>query len=406
MYAPALLTLPYYLHQMPNGCSYDGVNLEAINGLFDVVSSIPAVGDDDLHHFWLSVPRGNAVENNWDETEDGPLDEYYPLETYWFLMSTKVVDGRRFAWLNNELIIAENPEQPITFIDVSDEFRFLAQCVRDAVTKIMAGTYKDWLEHSLPLLYRRGYLPFAKCKKFFGETAYDAIPAASKERFAAYASNPPHVASLKGLTLNRYMEICALGYRTIQNRELSGLSDQQLFERLSDERNGGLTNLPPDDAKAFDEWYAIPDKWIIYNPSHLWEVIQGSSRTRIHLYPQKTEDGYTFVLSGYAPLTYPTLVSFYLALVDAGIPVVLSDIETISKIISGNFNVGIIPIYESASAYLYVPFPAPDVYAFIYSDENDLEQLLSDSDATASITWLPIEGLEQSITTTNGGNES
>lgn len=145
-------------------------------------------------------------------------------------------------------------------------------------------------------------------------------------------------------------------------------------------------SIDPDSPEAFDRWYDIPsqDKWEIQNPSHMWEVIQGSSRTRVHLFVSKKDGGYVLSLSTNEYCCPEYAARFYLALRHNGIPVTIFNAEGIADYLLGRGKVGFVPCFNWPTDYYYGGFSDKAVLEFRHFPEEHADVL------SAKTEWYPI----------------
>ena len=144
--------------------------------------------------------------------------------------------------------------------------------------------------------------------------------------------------------------------------------------------------IDPDSPEAFDRWYDIPsqDKWEIQNPSHMWEVIQGSSRTRVHLFVSKKDGGYVLSLSTNEYCCPEYAARFYLALRHNGIPVTIFNAEGIADYLLGRGKVGFVPCFNWPTDYYYGGFSDKAVLEFRHFPEEQADAL------GVKTEWYPI----------------
>jgi hypothetical protein len=152
----------------------------------------------------------------------------------------------------------------------------------------------------------------------------------------------------------------------------------ELYKRYADDRDGGLLTIDPESPVAFDEWYNLSheEKWKIENPTHMWEAIKGSSRTRVHLYVQRDEKGYYLSMSVNEYCCPEYGVKFFNALKREGVPITFYNGRLISEYLSGEGKVGIVPCFDSPSDYFYGGFADKDVGEFINLPDEKNENLI------------------------------
>lgn len=189
---------------------------------------------------------------------------------------------------------------------------------------------------------------------------------------------------LEKMTLNTFLDACALGYRYNYNDDPS-LTPKQLYKKYADGRDDGLLRIEGDDPEAFENWDPYSDE--NFNGHHPWEVCRGWSFSRIHLYPSKDENGYYFSVSGDSYGRCVETIKFFLAIHRAGYPIMIYDAKKIAQRFIGNDKIGIVPRGVS-TWYPELNFPGEniiDCVNFRYDEDKDLLPF---------ITWQEIEKVE------------
>lgn len=164
------------------------------------------------------------------------------------------------------------------------------------------------------------------------------------------------------------------------------MSPLELYRRYADDRNGGLITVEPDSSDAFDSWFNLShdEKRKIENPSHQWEAIQGSSRTRVHLSVLKDDRGHYLILSCNEFCCPEYAVRFYNALKEHDIPVEILNRKRIAQYLSGKGKIGIVPCFEIPTDYFYGGFRDESVGEFINLPNKDNNKLVE------ATQWEPI----------------
>lgn len=75
---------------------------------------------------------------------------------------------------------------------------------------------------------------------------------------------------LRRMTLAQYLNTAAVAYDA-GFRELRAFSPRQKYQKKADGRHGGLLDLPPHDATAFEQWFHSP----AWTGCHPWEIVFG-----------------------------------------------------------------------------------------------------------------------------------
>ena len=164
------------------------------------------------------------------------------------------------------------------------------------------------------------------------------------------------------------------------------MSPLELYRRYADDRNGGLITVEPDSSDAFDNWFNLShdEKRKTENPSHQWEAIQGSSRTRVHLSVLKDDRGHYLILSCNEFCCPEYAVRFYNALKEHDIPVEILNGKRIAQYLSGKGKIGIVPCFEIPTDYFYGGFRDESVGEFINLPNKDNNKLVE------ATQWEPI----------------
>lgn len=176
---------------------------------------------------------------------------------------------------------------------------------------------------------------------------------------------------MEQMTAGKYYELYSRCYHAANYTELEDKTPKQMFERYGDRRDSGLSRLDENSAEDFEKWYNLSgqEKWKIENPSHMWELSQGSSRTRLRLFPVQDENGYFFQLSGGENCITDEIVKMYIALKELGIPAVLHNLDAIKNKILGIDEVGVIAEYEEGCSYIYGGFEESKILNFVHVED-------------------------------------
>ena len=155
-----------------------------------------------------------------------------------------------------------------------------------------------------------------------------------------------------------------------------------------------MTTIDDNSVDAFKKWFDLSDseKWKIQNPSHMWEICQGSSHTRIHLCVYKDDGGYYLCLAGGVHCKTEEIVRMYNALRASGFPVRIFSHQLIAKAISGMDYIGIVPCTDTPSQYWYGGFPLKEVISFINLTDEDFSEKMIEQ-ITEQAEWLEISTL-------------
>lgn len=416
MYAPEIkLYEQYYRSSRINENTRLTEQSAKLYGMFleDIQKIKPISQDRNIWELWFKADKGSLEDfGNYEELhEEGAYDTYeefveayesYDKDEYWFKLSVVIEDGYSALFINDSRIISIDPKHESGFpIDMDEMLSFLNGELERINEKVSSGTYNEYLNAHLPYEYRHGIIQrkrlwelapkFRKVhikdlteeeiEKFVKLCQYNEL--ASKER-------------MEQMTAGKYYEMCARCYHAAKYTELEDKTPKQMFEKYGDRRDGGLSRLDENSAEDFEKWYNLSwqEKWEIENPSHMWELSQGSSRTRLHLFPVKDENGYFIQLSGGENYVTDETVKMFIALKELGIPVVLHNVDAIKNKILGIDEVGVIAEYEEGSSYTYGGFEESKILNFVHVEDVPEENR---KNFIISVKWFPLNKIESAI---------
>ncbi len=386
----------------------DDKSQKLMDQLYQLLSEIEPCGDDDRHTLWVRAERGTADDygdfesdladgdvSSREEFEDNWKSEY-PDEYNYYHMTTVQHNGYRTIVLNGNAVIQTNPNIKSYLHDISDLLEWLITEVSNVLDLLRQDKYNQLISEILPYKYRKGAIPMRDYWDIFPEEEAEHFSSISREECAEfervlseadddYSERKPR-GRIEELTVNKYLQFCKLGYDENKLEGYDFRSALQMYKRYADDRDGGLLTIDPDSVGAFDRWYDLPnrDKWEIQNPSHMWEVCQGSSRVRIHLSVVKDEKGYYLYLSQNEYCSPQRSVRFYLALRRNNIPVFFDEGRRIAQYVSGRGKVGIVPCYTLPFDYYYGGYSDKDVGTFINLPDQKTDELIR------KVTWYKI----------------
>lgn len=311
-------------------------------------------------------------------TQDSP----YPDEYCWYRLTTLKYNDYYTVFLNGTTVIQESPDNQGWEHDISEYLEWLIEKTQEVITLLKKGEYMVWLNENLPYKYRLGSVSMKDYWALYPEEKadhYENISQDECEEFARYMQSEGVLeARIKDMTVNTYLDFCKTGYIANNLKGSTEASAFELYKRYADDRDGGLLTIDPDSAAAFNEWYALSheEKWKLENPTHMWEAIKGSSRTRVHLSVQRDEKGYYLYVSANEYCCPEYGVRLYNALKRENVPITFYNGGTISKYLNGEGKVGIVPCFDSPSDYFYGGFADKDVGEFINLPDEKYNDLI------------------------------
>ncbi len=395
MYAPQIDNFKFNYGSKEYGL--DKKSKELLDRLYSLISEIEPCGDDERRTVWIRAARGNPddygdfemlladgdVESREQFEENWRLD--YPDEYYCYKLTTLQYRDWRTVALNGEPVIQIDPKKNGWERDISDYLEWMISEVENVLDMMKKGEYTHYILENLPYKYRTGVIATKEYWRLYPNAEARHFEKLSREECTEFTNllaksmagnDGKPLGRIKEMTLNKYLEISKIGYDANRLEGYETKTPLEMYKRYADGRDGGLLKLDSDSPKAFEEWYNIPDKWVIENPSHLWEAIAGSSRTRLHLYVDKDEGGYFLTLSQNEFCCPEEAVRFFIALSKSSVPVCIYNGIKIEKYLSGEGKTGIIPCFDEPWKYFYGGFDDRDVCEFINLPDDPCEELI------------------------------
>lgn len=355
-----------------------------LNELYKILNQIKPTGDDNRHDLWL------YALNNRNKKE-------------WFSLCTTEYQKSRVVFLGGEFIIGINPHLKADWqIEITDLLEWMISSVNEAIEMLKAGTYNSFVRENLPYKYRQGSIPRKKYYELYPEENENDEEKLTKEEvddFLKYVNQfgisedgniiSDYIDPI--MTSGKYFEICSYGYSENKMKGYNELSPIEMYKRYADDRDGGLTKINQDSEIDFINWFSrsYEDKWKDgENPSHIWEVIEGSSRTRMHLYLEKKDGGWSFSLSGNINYCIDETVRFYLGLVHRSVYPTLYGVKKIVAKILEEDKLGVVGYESSPLAYAYGGFPDESIVNFIYRPERKQKTFIK------ATNWYNLEEIQ------------
>lgn len=302
---------------------------------------------------------------------------------------------------------------------VEELCRLANEAAKESMDRLRNGTYNKDVEDHLPYWFKTGVVKRCDIVEEYDEPdMLEEIDADVLKRFKellkAGENDIQKIERMDSMTANDFFKACSIGYHACGYDKIFDddgkerpLSEQYI--RIGDGRDEGLTGtgfglnegegIDFDDPKAWDEWYFNRKQ----SGGHPWEVVAGGNSTHIDLYVchdktrlrwkvrlgelsqeeyDKARKGYYFSLAGLHRGN--EVVTFYIALHEAGYPVVIDDADELLARFEKTDYVGIVPRhmmtrYNSS----LIPEKYGHVVDFMHVYDEDL-RLYGDK-----IEWLP-----------------
>lgn len=385
------------------------------------------------------VESYEEYENLWKD--------YYPEETKWYRLTigegkdrykfrSVAVDntGLISADLNNGVGASDatwKEESMITLLPL------LTRAAQRSMDMLKAGTYNDYVAEHLPYQHRIGVIKRSDEWKADPEAKKYVWENMDEETYAAFKSLLPtnsedKIGRIKSFTANDFFKACYEGYKAcgydlddldkphfMESRRANTKSPMSVYARAylryADGRDEGLTgtggglNEGPgidfDSADAWDKWYFDKERF----GGHPWEVVRGGNSTHVGLcvvhdeshigylyrageisedeYKKRRESaGYYFVVAG--KHRGWEAIKFFVAIREAGYPVVLNDAEELAARYDGSDYIGIVP-------HRMIPKYCEELFPEKYGHVIDAMNIYSDEEYLLPyVEWLPEDKAE------------
>lgn len=406
----------------------------ALDSLFESLEPLaPLAKSSEAKSIWLMIPRGTIddfddYEEMLEEGEVSFQEEYlnlwekeYPSEICWYELVIAEHDRYRGVSLDNRTIVNVDLSEPAPQHLFNDDLaipllEMITQSAKESMALLKRGTYNGIVARDLPIKFRTGVVKRNDLWRADPEYREAVFEGMTDELFSSFqrliTSGVNHIGRLPSMTGNTFLTACAIGYEACEYRGADrSLVDQYLLH--ADGRDEGLTGrghglhagpgINLDSPSAWDSWYFDRDR----RGGHPWEVCAGANSTHIDLYvchdrsslefdyrrgllseqeytERMARAGYYFQVAGKAWTRSVEAVKFYMAIHNAGLPVVLSDADAILARFQGSDYVGIVPCNVTP---VYCESLFPERYGRIldFMHANDDDGWLN------AVEWLPEE---------------
>ncbi len=363
--------------------------------------------------YWCDFDEDNYGVSAEKQRENlaGYWEEMYPDEEIWYKLSFTVYTGRHQepfygVFVNNDYVlsIGDTNEIKTEGQDGEEILSWLEEVVCDAINKAKDGTYNEWLNKNLPYKYRVGSISrkdyfdaYPEERERFREgLTEEEIEAFCKEAKATPEGNESTF--LPEMTARTFFEACAVGYKAAgykwreyklfddtkeEQERYGGTTPREWYSKYADGRDDGLTSIPLDDPEIFEAWFNGDEKYCVFTGHHPYEVYSRYSLAHsIHLFPQHTENGWYFSLSGTAVCASTETVKWLNAL-SKEYPVFLYDGKVTAARFEETDRIAIVSVNDP------VDF-GDNCYSRVGADIADAIQLPEDYEKVLDkIEWLP-----------------
>lgn len=435
--------LRYFKHGHLNPSAPTERIKSAMEPLFAALEPLaPLKENNEAKAIWVKVPRGDisAYDSFEDMKDYGEVETYeeyekrwredYPDEYKWYELvivesfnRDGSLDFRAVAFGDKTIISARMDEGEGKYSFTEDAAvelcALLTAEAETAMEKLRDGTYNAEVNAELPFEFKTGVLRRSIMwekepeyrERTLKDMSHELLDRFEQLIISGY-NDEEKIGRLDTMTANDFFRACAIGYQAC-GYDGTDLSPVEQYLTHADGRDEGLTgkgyglNEGPgidfDDPSAWEQWY-------FYRKSgggHPWEVCRGGNSTHVDLYVfhdrrtldwkvkrgEMTEEeaaahpcGYYFDFAVAGKHRAEEAVKFYMAISDAGLPVVLRDADEILSRFKASDYIGIVP-HSVIPKYCEGMFPAKygKVIDFMHVYDEDIALYGN------QIEWLPLE---------------
>lgn len=224
---------------------------------------------------------------------------------------------------------------------------------------------KDWIatnkrvQQEFPLELRQGTVPHSLIRASFPaiyRLDADLGPVKTQKIIAliedGYLWKSEHT-ERKSLTANEYFNYCRIAYIAARrDDELfdENLSGRELYRMFADGRDDGLLQIDGDSSEEFSDWIDHRHP-LRCTGGHPWEIKRGGNTTHISLVVYRPtyskNERFVVELHGESLGRMAETLRMFLAIHEAGLPILIANAEAVRKRLLAQDTVGIIPIYVS-----------------------------------------------------------
>ena len=387
--------------------AYDARSYELMNELFALLSAIKPLSENGARSLWICAKRGSindfakhngTCEELIDEEvvqDQAGYEEYwremYPNELEWYeliAIEDKAIEYQAIMLQHRQVLEQDGRADRAVFThDVSAFVEWMIDSVRCCIKMLKTGSYNEIVEQELPAKHRTGTILRKDLWTIFPDVRDEYFKDLTQSEIDAFLnqaiSDPAQLPKkLKAFTANTFFRCCSLGYAA-NNYEGTELDPRDQYYKHADRRHGGLLDIDPNSPVAFSNWYQSKD----YLGAHPWEVCRGGNSTHIDLYVVKADDGYYLRVAGTSTWRSVEAIKFFLAIHDAGVPVVIHEAELLKNRLRGLEKVGVVP-FGVTPAYCQSWFPNEHIEVFMNLDSDDPEKMAE------HCTWQTLTNVE------------
>ena len=259
------------------------------------------------------------------------------------------------VWFNR-LTALKSADDVLAWLDVVEEDPVAAN------RRVVAEYPVDERQGIIPRSVVERYLPDYSIGKALGKAKSKAFSDIFDSGYFYREEN----AYCEDMTANKFFEYCRIAYIASEEKDDhldKSLSGREMYDRYSDGRYGALLDIDPDSPEQFLAWLDGKVPCDRHGGDHPWEIKRGGNTTHIDLYVHRPER-YSWYrkdemsdeklsrtvkvgLRGHHIGRIVETVKMFLAIKKAGLPIWISDAESVRNRILGLDWIGLMPESET-----------------------------------------------------------
>ena len=349
---------------------------------------------------WFTAERGSITD--WETYEEAAeyegVTSQEDYQKTWLEYYPEEVKFYRFTYFRHEKFIAvflgedgciESREEIIEekyngWNDLTPLLEWTLEQSKKAMQQIISGEYDSYIKEKLPFYYRTGtisrrelwqIIPSRRAFDLAGwedDSLTDEEICTFQHMVEEHKNFHDEDFIIENMTAAQFFAYCRIGYEGNHIPHCQQFADDvELYKRLADGRDDGLTKIDLNSAEEFSRWMSGELKE--FNGGHPWEVLRGGNSTHVNLYVGPYDEvgtgKYYLYLAG---LHRPgEVIRFYIALRQHNIMVDLADKDELLARCLATDKVGIVP-NGTFPRYCENLFPGEKVIDFknIYASED------------------------------------
>lgn len=336
--------------------------IEKLLLIINEIGVLEIQGEDENRSIWIEMPRG-IIEDYGDYEEfleEDIVSNYeefvelwendYPEKSKWYEFSVSTYNKEHYFFVDSVLTfhVKTAEEMPIQIYYSSELIGWFYKIVLETLDLIKTDVayYNEYRNSHLSFDRRFGKIYRKEYWSIFPEEGMTFQNHISKEDVLVLESivnqsvDSEMDQALKKLTAGDFFNYCRMGYEANDYFKVdkNNLSAVEMYKRMADGRDDGMTMLDLDSEPAFLDWLRHKK-----GGGHPWEIFSGGNSTHISLYVRSTENGWQLVLDGSSCVRVLETVKMSIALYKNHIPFILNKAEEILRMITGIDYIGIVP---------------------------------------------------------------